>query len=310
MNVVLIGEESAGIKTLRLLSEMKHNVVSVLSTPPTGSNDASVWKVARQMGYDVLPASAVRDPALATELLAVRVDMILNVHSLFVVRKEILDIPRVGSFNLHPGMLPYYAGLNAPSWALHNGESMHGVTVHWMEPGIDTGAIAFQKEIAIGKTDTGLSLSLKCAKEGIALLRRLLKAGNQNTIPCVPQDLSKRKYYGKEIPNDGVIRWDQPAATVVNFVRSFDYYPFASPWGSPRETFDGSSMFIHKVLPTEIRCDDSPGMIRKQDGMIFVATNDYWVHISHFLIDGRSVVASNIVGGNDSFRIVPSNSSN
>ena len=68
------------------------------------------------------------------------VDLLLNVHSLYLIaRRTVVAAPRIGSFNLHPGPLPEYAGLNTPSWAIYNGEREHGVTVHWMEPGVDTG---------------------------------------------------------------------------------------------------------------------------------------------------------------------------
>ena len=67
-------------------------------------------------------------------------DLILNVHSLHLIRKEILDLPRLGSFNFHPGPLPRYAGLNSVCWALYRGETKHGVTLRswWriMTPGL------------------------------------------------------------------------------------------------------------------------------------------------------------------------------
>ena len=62
--------------------------------------------------------------------------------------------------NLHPGPLPQYAGLNVPSWAIYNGEVTHGVSLHRMDSGIDTGPIAYQASVLIGPRDTGLSLSV------------------------------------------------------------------------------------------------------------------------------------------------------
>ena len=67
----------------------------------------------------------------------------MNVHSLFLIHPW-SSAPTIGSFNLHPGPLPEYAGLNVPSWAIYEGEKRsHGVTVHWMDEGVDTGPIAW-----------------------------------------------------------------------------------------------------------------------------------------------------------------------
>ena len=128
------------------------------------------------------------------------IDLLLNVHSLYVIHADLVAAPRTGSFNLHPGPLPEYAGLNAPSWAIYHGESRHTVTVHWMEPGIDTGAIAYETSFEIAEDDTGLSLSARCVREdcpvpaaaglGCAGPRRHSGDGSRS---CAPQVLRRRR---------------------------------------------------------------------------------------------------------------------
>ena len=96
----------------------------------------------------------MKDPKFAEVVSAEKVDRLLNVHSLFVIAREIIQAPRFGSFNLHPGPLPRYAGLNALSWAIYRGELRHGVTIHKMLPGTDTGPIAYQAILEIEENDT------------------------------------------------------------------------------------------------------------------------------------------------------------
>jgi folate-dependent phosphoribosylglycinamide formyltransferase PurN len=140
MRIALAAEESAGVQTLRLVADSVHEACAVL----TASNSAdrarglTVAAVTDELGIDTLPGAAVRDPSVADVLRARGVDVLLNVHSLYLVHPAVLAAPRFGSFNLHPGPLPRYAGLNTPNWALYQGETTHGVTLHWMAPGIDT----------------------------------------------------------------------------------------------------------------------------------------------------------------------------
>src|SRR5262245_55559847 len=126
LKVVLIGEESAGAQTPKLLAQSGHRVVGVLSAPPQRARArATVWQLAEQMGYRTWPAELVKDQTCAEVLRAEQVELLLNVHSLYLIAPEVLQAPRYGSFNLHPGPLPRYAGLNAVSWAIYRGETSH-----------------------------------------------------------------------------------------------------------------------------------------------------------------------------------------
>ena len=107
MNVVLAAEETAGLHMLRALARSNHQLVAVLAAPPEpGASAASVWAVARASGFQTWPAKMVKDPNLADRLRSERVDILLNVHSLYIIHKDVSAAPRLGDFNLHPGPLP------------------------------------------------------------------------------------------------------------------------------------------------------------------------------------------------------------
>jgi methionyl-tRNA formyltransferase len=229
------------------------------------------------------PVDLVRDAGLASKVRAEEVDLILNVHSLFLINGEVLTSPRIGSFNLHPGPLPEYAGLNAVSWAIYRGERAHAVTLHWMLPRIDAGAIVCKAAFDINEDDTALSLSAKCVRLGIPLILQLLSFSSENprAIPAIQQDLTKRKYYGKQVPQEGRLRWDSSAREVIDFVRASYYYPFPSPWGHPKARLDGREIGIIKALRTKERSDRTPGTIGQslREG-VRVATGDEWVEVT------------------------------
>src|SRR6266851_4280963 len=204
MNILLVAEESAGLQVLRTLARSNHRLVAVMSAPPKpGISVASVCTVARAMGFETWPAKLVKDPAFAEQIRSRQVDILLNVHSLYIIHKNILSLPR-------------YGGLNVISWALYRGEKGHGVTIHKMEPEVDTGPIVYQSLFPISEEDNALSLSFKSVKEGLRLMLKLLDVASADPekIPLVPQDLSRHEYFGRGVPQGGQLCWSSPAEKI------------------------------------------------------------------------------------------------
>jgi UDP-4-amino-4-deoxy-L-arabinose formyltransferase/UDP-glucuronic acid dehydrogenase (UDP-4-keto-hexauronic acid decarboxylating) len=289
VNVLLVAEEAAGIQVLRRIADSGQRLVAVMTAPQTRGAGATVGGVAEGLGVPVLASERVRDPGLADWIRAERVDLLLNVHSLFVAHGDVVGAPAIGSFNLHPGPLPDYAGLNAPSWAIYNREPRHGVTVHWMAPGIDTGAIAYERSFEIGEDETGLSLSLTCVREGLLLVEQLLDdAAAGRELPSREQDLSRRRYFGREVPQEGKVDWSRPAAEIAAFVRACDYFPFPSPWGHPTARLDGREVSILKARPTGDEASADPGTVGEVgDGAAAVAAADEWLSVQRVSLDGE-----------------------
>jgi methionyl-tRNA formyltransferase len=280
MNIVLIGEESAGVRTLASLKQSSHRLVAVLASPNnTTSTGASVWNAACNLGVETWPAQLVGDPQFAEKLRAEKVEIILNVHSLYIIHRSVLAAPSIGAFNLHPGPLPRYAGLNAISWAIYRGETTHGVTLHKMVPEIDAGPIVYQARFPLEDGDSAFSLSRKCVSEGLALIQQFLEVAALDPlqIPLTPQDLQAREYFGKEVPEGGRLSWCWAAAKVVNFVRACDYFPFYSPWGHPLTSVGDTQIAIVKAARTGTRCSVAPGTVGETSGSeVLIACGDEW----------------------------------
>jgi len=302
MKVVLAAEESAGAQMLRALAQSEHRVVAVLTEPPEpGSSRFSLWNAAQALGYETLPANLVKKSSLAQRLRSDAVDILLNVHSLYLIHDDVLAAPRLGAFNLHPGPLPRYAGLNVVSWALFRGEQTHGVTVHRIEPRIDAGPIAYQSSFPIDEEDSALSLSLKCVREGIPLLLRLLEvAASGESIPSITQDSAKRQYFGRKVPAGGRISWKWPASKVINFIRACDYFPFDSPWGYPRAQLGVQEVAVVKARKTGIDCHVSPGTVGDlTDSGAAVACGDQWILATKLRLNGRFIPAQGLLKPGD-----------
>lgn len=313
LRVLLVAEESAGLQTLKMITNGPHQLAGVLASPSHASKAATVWNATTQLDVPVLAAESVKDDAFAQTVLDLDVDVLLNVHSLYLIRGSILDACRLGAYNMHPGPLPHYAGLNVPSWAIYYGERQHAVTVHEMTPEIDAGTIAYDAWFPIEERDNGFSLMAKCVRAGVPLLSQLLDAaatelatGNA-TVPRRALDFSRRRYFGKKAPNAGQIDWNWPAAVVVNHIRASDYSPFTSPWGTP-ETWLMSDPFgvSRAVLTGEHHDDVAAGTVgAKTDKGVLVACADEWIEVRKLRIDDVSVDAADVLAQGDVLIGVP-----
>ena len=297
MNVALAAEESAGLRALELLAGRDDvRVVLVLSSGRGAS--ASVADAAVDRGLRVEPASSVADAGLAEELRGLEVDLLLNVHSLSIAHADVVDAPRLGSFNLHPGPLPSYAGLNAPSWAVYEGATEYAVTLHWMSAAVDAGPIAYSRAVTLSEEDTGLTVMARCVRAGIPLLSTLLDQASRrpDRVPRLPQSTSPIDR-GPGPPNRGRVDWTQSARQLAAFVRACDYGPFPSPWGRPHTAIgdDELGLVQARLHPLEGLHYDEPGTVLAIVGdAIAVATGADALLVSRVARAGETLSAAAI----------------
>jgi methionyl-tRNA formyltransferase len=296
LRVALVAEEAAGAQVLKAVHAAPEapEVAAVVTTTETvGRRRPQVAAAAAKLGLDVRSASELGTSSFAELIRNLDVDLLLNIHSLVVLGSDVVHAARIGSFNLHPGPLPRFAGLNAPSWAIYEGQAAHAVTLHWMDAGIDTGAIAYHASFAIEDSDTGLSLTAKCVRHGLPLVLRLVADATRDphSIPAVAQDLKRRRYFGREVPNAGKVLWSVRADEVVRLIRAADYSPFDSPWGIPRARLGDQPVGIAKASLTGESTRELPGTVGQAlpSGAIAVAAADEWVAVRRMWHNGRYI---------------------
>jgi len=283
LRVVIAGGEAAGQRVLKGLSSGSHEVVAAFAG--SGLTGAPVRAEAARLGVPVLPAVRVKDPSVVAELGPI--DLLVNVHSLFVITPELLDWPTLGAFNVHPGWLPEFAGRNCPSWAVWLGEPEPGVTVHRMVAEIDRGDVAFQDRFPAGTGATGGSVAVECAKRGIVLINRLVDALVAGDLDLRPQDSRAFTYFGRDVPDGGHFRTGRTAVELDRLVRACDYGPFTSPWGTPVTWVDGANVGIRRVRLTGVCADAPPGTIRYDADQVLVACADEWLEVTSVTVEGK-----------------------
>jgi methionyl-tRNA formyltransferase len=145
-----------------------------------------------------------------------------------LIPASVLEMAPLGSFNLHPSLLPAYRGRAPVNWVLVNGERETGVTLHYMLARADAGDIVGQRSVAIDDTDNALTLYRKLVPLGVDLIEELHPKIVEGTAPRRKMDIAKGSYFGRRKPDDGRIDWRWPARRIFNLVRAVTHpYPGA-----------------------------------------------------------------------------------
>ena len=113
---------------------------------------------------------------------SIKPDLLISLYSKEIIPLEIIKLPKLGAINLHPALLPYNKGVSPTFWTLANGEKFTGVTLHFLDEGIDTGEIISQTKIPTIGFTTEHSLYLKCCMEGVILLEKFLEQPTAKTL--------------------------------------------------------------------------------------------------------------------------------
>lgn len=151
-------------------------------------------------------------------------DYIIAAYGLRIFPKNLLELARITAFNLHPAYLPDYKGRWIPSWAIINGETEHGITIHVMDEGIDTGPILFQKKLPVSLDDTAYSLYNKIMCDFIIIFDDFFRDLIGGRIVSKPMPPGGR-YFGKTQPFNGVIDATWEIVKIERFIRSMFYPP-------------------------------------------------------------------------------------
>ncbi len=155
MRIILIGQAAFAEKTLEKLLDKGEEVVAVYCPPdvPGGKLDP-VKQKALQLGIPVRQHKSFKAPEVREEFVALKADLAILAFVSFIVPPQVFSVPRLSSICFHPSLLPKYRGASAINWALINGETVTGLSLFWVDPGIDTGPVLLQKEVKVEPDDT------------------------------------------------------------------------------------------------------------------------------------------------------------
>lgn len=229
MRIILIGQAAFAEKTLDMLVSKGEEVVAVFCFPdaPGGKIDP-VKQRALQLGIPVHQHKTLKTPEVTEQFVSLKADLGILAFVSQIIPPPVFNAPRFGSICYHPSLLPKYRGRSAINWALIKGETVTGLTIFWLDKGIDTGPILLQRSVPVDPDDTTGTLYFNklfpLGIEAVGEAVDLIKAGNP---PRIPQDDSQATYdppCGDEHAN---IAWQKPAQEVYNLIRGCDPQPGA-----------------------------------------------------------------------------------
>jgi methionyl-tRNA formyltransferase len=232
MRVLFIGTGEIGVPVLRWLIESEANELVGVVTQP----DKPVGREQRTESPPIKAAFADRNlPVLqpkriknaVEEIQALKPDVIVVMAYGQILPRPILEIPRIACLNLHASLLPRHRGAAPIQASIVAGDRETGISVMYMDEGLDTGDVLLQKRIEIAPDETGGSLHDRLAGIAPATLDDALTQLQSGTAARTPQDSSAATYAPKLEREHGRIDWSEPAALIERKIRAFDPWPGA-----------------------------------------------------------------------------------
>lgn len=239
MKAVVLAYHNVGCEGLRALLRAGIEVVAVFTHrdhPQENIWFDSVAEVAAQHGIPVFAPDDINHPLWVARIREMAPDALFSFYYRDLVKPAILEIPPLGCFNLHGSLLPKYRGRVPINWAIINGESETGVTLHYMTPRPDDGDIVAQRRVAISDDDTARTVFDKCVVAARELLDETLPKILDGSAPRIAQNPDDATYFGGRQPRDGEISWNKSAREVRNLIRAVTRpYPGAFTFNGDRK---------------------------------------------------------------------------
>jgi methionyl-tRNA formyltransferase len=289
VRIVFLGYQTWGHRVLATLLASRHDVPLVITHPASRHPYETIWDdsvadLAASHGVPVLERQYANDNETVARLRELEPDLLVSSDWRTWVAPATYGCARHGAINIHDALLPRYGGFAPLNWALVNGETEVGVTVHFMNEDFDLGDIVVQQAVPVGPTDTAADLFHKTlplfAPLTLEAIDRIEKGGQT----WVKQDRDAATFFHKRSVEDSRIDWNHRAQDIANLVRAqVDPYPNAFAYvgeqrlrilaasvsgrrygGTPGRVFcrDGKAVVV--VCGPAARTGQEPGLVVEQ----------------------------------------------
>jgi methionyl-tRNA formyltransferase len=255
------------------------NIEISFIVPRNDTNDNTLLNFSKKYGIDYLHPEDINSQVFLEKARKYDCDLFVSMSFNQIFKETIINLPRLKTINCHAGKLPFYRGRNILNWALINGEDQFGITVHYIDCGIDTGDIIQQKSYPIQDNDDYSTLLKLAYEECAMILYESVVLIIKGIAPRIDQKSIHPVgfYCGKRGVGDEIIDWNQNSREIFNFIRAI-----CSP--GPRSTtyFKGKTVKINKarLIPDAPSYINTPGQIlgKTLDGFI-IKTKDSFIEI-------------------------------
>jgi len=289
--IVFMGTPDFAVPSLRVLLERGENVICVVTQPdrPKGRGrkimEPPVKKLANRASIPVLQPESIKGEHFLKQLREFEPDITAVTAYGKILPEAVINLPPLGTINVHGSLLPKYRGAAPIQWALISGETETGVTIMQMDAGMDTGAMLLREKLAITPDDTAGTLSAKMAELGAQALGKALDLLRADKLKPIAQDSSQASLAPLLKKEDGLVTWSDSAEQISCRVRGLD------PWPASYTTLSGKRLrlFSPTVVDRNFCRDDlsEPGRICSADkNGLLVATGNGCLLIKEIQAEG------------------------
>ena len=308
MRIVFIGTGEIGVPTLRMLHEWReHQLVGIVTQPdkPVGRGQklaappikaaSQQWRVPYASEHKLEQLPVLQPPRIKAQeaIAALRVlnpDVIIVMAYGQILPSEALEIPKVACLNLHASLLPRWRGAAPIQAAIAAGDRETGITVMYMDEGMDTGDILLRKKTGIAPAETGKSLHDKLARLAPDALKEAISLLANRDAPRTPQESKSAIYAPKLGREDGRIDWDDPAAVIERKIRAFD------PWPGAFTNLGNRKLKIYRA--TIVNRSGKPGEILPGENDLVIAAGKGALSLDEVQLEGkRRMIAADFLRG-------------
>jgi len=274
--IVFLGTPDFAVPSLIALHQSDHLIPLVITQPdrPKGRGkklQAPAVKIkALELGLNILQPKSINTPECVTQIKECAPDLLVVVAFGQLLQKSMLNISARGVLNVHPSMLPELRGPAPIQWAIINGYSKTGIAIMQLDEGLDTGDILRIKQVDIDPEETAGMLHDRIAKIGAQLLVNTINhlSIGKAIIPK-PQDHSQATYARLLKKKDGLIQWQQPTKSILDFIRGMN------PWPGAFTFLDNKRIIIFKAKKIDVSKGLSPGtLLNSYPDELWIATGD------------------------------------
>lgn len=288
-SAVVFAYSEVGLRCLEALLAARVDVRLVLTHENAPGERTWFGSVAQLAAEHGVPSAAPADPnseAWIARVRALAPDYLLSFYYRLLLGERLLACARWGALNMHGSLLPKYRGRAPVNWAIVNGETETGATLHYMVAKPDAGAIIAQQRVPIGIDATALGVSRAVAEAASALLSGVLPQLAAGPPPGRAMDLSRGSYFGRRTPEDGRIDWARPAARIHDLIRAV-----APPFPGAFSEADGRRVVFtgSRWLGEPARHPERAPCLYSERGALFLDCADGMrIGIDGILIAGRA----------------------
>jgi methionyl-tRNA formyltransferase len=274
MRLVFIGTGEIGLPTLRALLESgEHSVAGIVTQPdkPFGRDQRMepppIKKAFAQQSLPFLQPRRIKEREAIEKIRALEPDIIVVMAYGQILPREVLEIPPAACLNLHASLLPRWRGAAPVQAAIAAGDLETGITVVYMDEGLDTGDILLQRKIEILPNETGESLHDRLSQIAPEALLESMRLMANGQAPRIRQDGNLANYAPKLNREAGRIDWTQTAESIERKIRAYNPWPgaFTAVAGKTEKTHHlkvfSAAVIDQTGSPGEIVCADQRGLV-------------------------------------------------